>query len=289
MVSYERFEHLAQIPETGVKLLSSVFFFRHLVEEREGDLAKMREIETRLQGFRHDSKLIEENGVNPQIGLKDGYQHLAPVIHTDIYLTWLTTQISRLGGVLIHRKLCGRLIEQADRLRQEFGAAAIVNCAGLGSRELADDPMYPLRGALIRVHNDGRYFPPVTKALSITLDEQAHSQNMIYLVPRGDVLLLGGLVEKGEESTEIGLENYPLLQDMYDRCIDFLPMLKRAKLDEGEPVRVGLRPGRPNNVRLEEEPEIPIVHNYGHGGSGVTLSWGCGVETVERVKAMVLR
>jgi len=44
---------------------------------------------------------------------------------------------------------------------------------------------------------------------------------------------------------------------------------------------VGLRPGRPT-VRLEEdardEPGPRILHNYGHGGAGITISWGCADE-----------
>ena len=41
-----------------------------------------------------------------------------------------------------------------------------------------------------------------------------------------------------------------------------------------------LRPTRPQ-VRLEAEPPGTgplVVHNYGHGGAGVTLSWGCARE-----------
>ena len=45
---------------------------------------------------------------------------------------------------------------------------------------------------------------------------------------------------------------------------------------------VGLRPGR-TEVRLEKEliSGKTVIHNYGHGGSGVTLSWGCAEEVVE--------
>ena len=49
---------------------------------------------------------------------------------------------------------------------------------------------------------------------------------------------------------------------------------------------VGLRPGRPE-IRLEIEYAVqgpPLVHNYGHGGSGVTLSWGCAEETLRLVR-----
>jgi D-amino-acid oxidase len=41
-------------------------------------------------------------------------------------------------------------------------------------------------------------------------------------------------------------------------------------------VEVGIRPGRPR-VRLErvDSGSRAIVHNYGHAGNGVMLSWGC--------------
>jgi len=57
---------------------------------------------------------------------------------------------------------------------------------------------------------------------------------------------------------------------------------------------VGLRPGRPA-VRLEaERPGVggggaggrPVVHNYGHGGSGFTVCWGCADEVAETVAAL---
>ena len=48
--------------------------------------------------------------------------------------------------------------------------------------------------------------------------------------------------------------------------------------------RVGLRPARPS-VRLEAEGRV--VHNYGHGGAGVTLSWGCAEEVRDLVASLV--
>jgi D-amino-acid oxidase len=54
-----------------------------------------------------------------------------------------------------------------------------------------------------------------------------------------------------------------------------------------EPVRVGLRPVRRQNIRLEREPGTRIVHNYGHGGSGLTLSWGCAAEVVDSVERLL--
>ena len=99
------------------------------------------------------------------------------------------------------------------------------------------------------------------------------------------MLLIGGLAEPDEWDKAISLDNYPPIRDMLKRCINFLPILKDAEIDSIESVRVGLRPLRreKQDVRLEQERQrgTCIIHNYGHGGSGVTLSWGCAMEIVE--------
>ena len=49
-------------------------------------------------------------------------------------------------------------------------------------------------------------------------------------------------------------------------------------------VQVGLRPGRPwVRVATERINGGWVVHNYGHGGSGYTLSWGCAAEVLRLV------
>jgi D-amino-acid oxidase len=57
-----------------------------------------------------------------------------------------------------------------------------------------------------------------------------------------------------------------------------MPCLARAEISEHSEIRVGLRPFRRAGVRVECESGITVVHNYGHGGSGVTLSWGSAGE-----------
>lgn len=49
---------------------------------------------------------------------------------------------------------------------------------------------------------------------------------------------------------------------------------------------VGLRPGRPT-VRLEAERRDGglLVHNYGHGGAGLTLSRGCASAVLALIAA----
>lgn len=104
-----------------------------------------------------------------------------------------------------------------------------------------------------------------------------------------DMLVLGGLVEMDEWDLDIGLANYGPVREMLRRCEEFLPILRKAEMDVFEPVRVGLRPFRKQNVRLEREPDSRIIHNYGHGGSGFTFSWGCAQEVVQIVEGMRAR
>lgn len=56
------------------------------------------------------------------------------------------------------------------------------------------------------------------------------------------------------------------------------------KISENRLVRITVctRPFRPAGPRIEAErvDEKTVIHNYGHGGSGWSLSWGCAAEAV---------
>jgi D-amino-acid oxidase len=201
---------------------------------------------------------------------------------------WLLGQVRRAGCRIVEGKVTGPLGPQAGELARRHGAEAVVHCAGLGARELAEPAVYPLRGALVRVRNDGRTVPRITQAHCVSREDGDGSAGFLFVVPRGDDrLVLGGLAEPDEWDLGIGLDSYEPVREMYRRCLDFLPALRGAEVDAAEPVRVGLRPFRPGNVRLEHEAGTRIVHNYGHGGSGVTLSWGCALEVADRVEALL--
>ena len=59
----------------------------------------------------------------------------------------------------------------------------------------------------------------------------------------------------------------------------------RVHVSEDRIIRtvVGLRPFRPSGfvVRTEKIGDTTVVHNYGHGGGGITLSWGTSELAVE--------
>ncbi|AON53755.1 D-amino-acid oxidase [Herbaspirillum seropedicae] len=284
MTSFHRFETLSLSREAGVYLRPVTFYFRNIVEENDFHLTKMNEIAAQVPGFSRGRHLIDDNGVNPNIGLVDGYRHLAPMVDTDVYMTWLLQQVRAAGIEVISKKIVGDLQLNESALKREYGAAAIVNCTGLGARELTGETTYPLRGAVIRLINDGSRIPKLTQAFCVSHDNVTSDQDIVFIVPRGENhIVLGAIAEANEWGTDIGLHNYEPVRRIYQRCTEFLPMLRDAEIDPVEPVRVGLRPFRKGNVRLEPITGTSIIHNYGHGGAGVTFSWGCGTEVAERV------
>jgi len=184
----------------------------------------------------------------------------------------------------VRARIEGDLAEREDEILAEFDADVIVNCTGLGAAELTGESVYPLRGALVYAHNDGTRMPRINSAHCMAYDESVGGQNMVFIVPRGaNLLVLGGLVEPGEWNTELTLDNYPPIRQMLSRYQDFLPVLRDARLATNPTVRVGLRPARTSGVRLDHQPGTRIVHNVGHGSSGVTLSWGCAKEVTRLV------
>jgi D-amino-acid oxidase len=286
--SYAIFADLARDPSTGVFFRPVTFYFQRPIADDPRQRAKRDELARKVQQFRHDPALITENQVNPELGLRDAYTHLAPMIDTDIYLRWLFAQVRAAGGRVERGKVTGPLRQWEEPLARRYGAEILVNCAGLGARELAEDAVHPLRGALIRVRNDGRTMPRITQAHCVSHSGSDGDSGFIFILPRGDDwLVLGGFAELDQWDLDIGLDNYEPIRAMHRRCVEFLPALRGAAIDAAVPVRVGLRPFRERGVRLEPEPGTRIIHNYGHGGSGVTLSWGCALEVVERVEALL--
>ena len=79
-------------------------------------------------------------------------------------------------------------------------------------------------------------------------------------------MILGGTATAGDDNID---PDPAVAAAIVERCARIEPRLLSARVIGH---RVGLRPARPT-VRLEREGRI--VHNYGHGGAGVTLSWGC--------------
>ena len=274
--------------QSGVRMTRPTIFFREPLEENKVQYRKMLEIRrSNIQGFNRDANLIIERGVNPHSEAIDAYEHFAPMIDTDRAMAWLTEFVKAKGAELITETIHGDLLDQEDELRDRFDADVIVNATGLASAELAGDKTcYPIRGALIRVINDGKDFPQIRDPLIIAAEG---ANEIVFIVPRNEnILLIGGCTEPHQWKLDLTLDS-PIVQRMRKRCEDFYPPLKNARLDPTYPLAQGLRPFRKRNVRVERElrqryvtingitrPKVSrIVHSYGQGGAGWSLSFGC--------------
>ncbi|MCO5567177.1 hypothetical protein L7F22_020865 [Adiantum nelumboides] len=295
-ISYKRFKDIESIAD-GIKFRMANFLFLSKVVDCVYQREKMREIkESCVEDFRHDVKIVNELQLNPDYGVVDAYQHLAPVIDTDRYMAWLTNFLRSHPKVknLLVETLNGDLLQQEDILLRRFQADVIVNATGLGSEALANDSsVYPLRGALIRVLNDGSKFPKLDVAICLSLDGRPEeAADMIFMVPRNDTtLILGGLAEPHEWDLAINMENHLPLRNMYNRNVALYPPLKAAKIDPNYPIAVGLRPFRKTNVRVEREKRADtrscIIHSYGQGGAGFSLSFGCAEDVANIADSIV--
>ncbi|KAF2731128.1 nucleotide-binding domain-containing protein [Polyplosphaeria fusca] len=293
MTAYHIWDGIADIKQlrddSGVRMMPSTFFFPSAIEEDPDQFDKMEEmIASGVRGFRRSTQIMEEQKVDPEYGAVDAYQLLAPIIDTDKGMHWLTSLVRSKGAKFVTREIDCDLLDIEEALRVEFKADAIVNATGLQGTTLAgDNSCYPIRGGLIRVINDGANFPKVEAALTITADAVHDSSEIIFLVPRNDnILLIGGFAEPHEQSLDLTLDS-PIVKRMRSRCEAFLPSLKKARLDESYPFAQGLRPFRQRNVRVERElrsKKSRIVHSYGQGGAGWSLSFGCAQDVLALVE-----
>ena len=287
MTSYDKFKQMYAdfgSEETGIYLRDVYFYFKYVLESQPSDLGKMNELKDKVDGFERGLHIVNDSiDLSFQGGIKDAYKHMAPMVDTDVYMKWLLRYAQDIGCEIVHQKITINVVENEQELLRRFNAKAIVNCAGLGSIvTTGDSSMHPLRGALVRVKNQGGV---VKDAHCISHDRSSDDeQDIVFIVPRGDdLVVLGGLAQQDQWDTKLSLE-VPIIRQMYDGCLQFLEELKELPLDEQEPVRTGLRPCTEKNVCLERVPNTRIFYNYGHGGSGVTLSWGCSQEIVQMVQ-----
>ncbi|WP_067437270.1 FAD-dependent oxidoreductase [Nocardioides jensenii] len=189
------------------------------------------------------------------VGYVDGWTFTTPVIEMPLYLRWLAGRVADLDGTIT------RLNLQA----LPTGADVVVNCAGLGSRHLAaDKSVVPVRGQVLVVEQCG-------------IDRWAiDDEGPTYVVPRSRDVVVGGTADEGDWSRTPSPET---ARDILARATRIVPELEGAKVLRH---KVGLRPVRPA-VRVERVDRV--VHCYGHGGAGVTMSWGCADEVADLVNA----
>ena len=254
----ETFTHLEQLAENstpGVRMCESLALYR----KQPGPVDWAHSV--------REFRPARESELPP--GYAAGLRFAVPLVEMPVFLPWLRNQVIAAGAHWVSRTI-GELCEIND-----LTPDVVINCAGLRAGELVGDPtVHPIRGQIVRVTNPG---------LSMSVRDEAHPLGRAYAHPRATDCILGGTLEPHQWDTT---PNPELTQSILRRCRDIAPRLDGCEIIE---TLVGLRPGRPN-VRLELDhttlPDTPVVHNYGHGGAGMTIGYGCAREVAELVAAL---
>jgi D-amino-acid oxidase len=243
--SYEVYLELSKDPSTGISM-------KQLIKVVANDVT---EVDQTWKDFMPPGSYRPIPLTQLLPGYLEGDEAEVPLIETQIFLPWLQQQLV-MAGVSFHQQE----IIAFDQLDDHD---LIVNCTGLGARELCkDEQLIPYRGQVALL--------APKENLPIFLDNEKPQ----YIVPRKDAIIIGGTYEENvfEEVTEP-----KTIEFLLQKAFMIYPELA---MQEYLGSWAGLRPHR-NEVRLERGNNI--IHNYGHGGSGFTLAFGCAADVVKLV------
>lgn len=193
-------------------------------------------------------------------GYLGAFRVAVPVADVSRYLPYLERTVAGRGTPTVRRSVASLPDEAA-------AADLVVNCTGFGaSRLAADTSMELVRGVVLRCAASDA-------AIGCHIDD-SNAERPTYVIERCTDLILGGTADHGLVSTIVPQE---VVEDIQRRCAELVPQTASLQVHE---VNVGFRPAR-HAARLERDPHLPnVLHNYGHGGAGFTLSWGCAADVV---------
>ncbi|EGC37922.1 hypothetical protein DICPUDRAFT_91530 [Dictyostelium purpureum] len=247
-------DHIIGDPKSGtlIKKVNEIFRREHKEDP---------EWRPYVQSFRRARKDELPEGYVDGFAVDDGF-----VMDTDMYMDYLVQTFKSLGGSIEQREV--------EDIREAFvHYDTVINCTGLGSRELFKDKLiYPSRGQIIVIKNSSE---------RSIMDEEDH---IAYVIPRISNTVLGGTNQEHDYNTEPTKQD---TEEILKRVAMISPRFAKNRI-EIQDVKVGLRPSR-HEIRLENEffegGSKLVVHNYGHGGSGFTVSWGCALEALRVMEA----
>ncbi|XP_022824776.1 D-amino-acid oxidase [Spodoptera litura] len=187
-----------------------------------------------------------------------GHTFLTFVLPAPRFLAYLQERFERANGKLLRAKITSL----QDPVLEPFDV--VVNCTGLGARWLVpDDAVVPVRGQITKVKAPWMNL--------VVIDEEGGN----YIIPNSETCVLGG-THQSDYCTDVYAGDTEFIMN---GCKKMMPGLENAEVVKHW---VGLRPVR-YSIRLEPEERNGklYIHNYGHGGSGFTLFWGCGDEVLK--------
>lgn len=285
-----RLIQLASTPGAGVEIIEGVELFRRPRPDKfPAWMERAKATSTNLRFLTDDEVAayndLPEDGVDPRTAellrdspVKFGYRLQAPAADMAIHLGWLYAEAQRRGVSFLSTRL-PRLSELGPFLKRH-PFSILVNCTGIEAEDFAGDSSFtPYRGEYFLVEaND--------EAPRCYVGDDDNPLGMAYAIPRFSKVAVGGLATRAEpgESTEARIT----WQSVRERASLYFPWLNGPDVVPTQDTAiVGFRPVRRSGVRLEVERigglDATVIHNYGHGGSGWSLSWGCAEKVLIEV------
>jgi len=244
--SYDKYLQLRTDPESGVHFEKH---YRFCIDLDESAYA------------RHLLDEWEEiDGSDHGVPCAEAYLATVPVIDVPVFLSYLRDTLQA-AGVRFHVQE----LRSPAELFPDYDM--VLNCTGVWARHfVGDDEVFPIRGQAVRI--------TLPEGLRESTRVFEKSDRFTLVLPRSTDVILGGTAQEG------GWSRRPREEDtaaIFRRCRELVPRIGDSRILD---VTVGLRPGR-KEARLELElsaPGRPVIHNYGHGGGGFTVAWGCANE-----------
>lgn len=230
--------------------------------------------------FVHSPVLLADAALGPAAttSFRDAWACTVPTVNPPVHMRWAMQRVAARGGSLRQAH-----VASLDTLRAQ--ADVVVNCAGLGAAAVVGDAgVRGVQGDLVHV-----FAPQLAGAYACFWPDA-----MAYVFPRGDGTAVLGGTAWPPVAGDHRLAPQPCTAADYtairDRCARVVPALASAPIlntwSRYRPVRA--------TVRLEVEApaagdpcRAPVIHNYGHGGSGIVLSWPCAEEVADLAAAFL--
>jgi D-amino-acid oxidase len=257
--SHLKLRELSEDAETGVSFCKGIELF-----------ASVTNVPTSLTSVFPDAVVTVNDRLPPDHRTVVEFETL--VADSSRLLPWLIKRLNNKGVEF------GNWHVSKEKIVPDLRADIVVNCLGFGSREVFDDQeLKAVRGQTILIDRP--------------IGDSAIGGGEFCVYPRGDQTLIGSLWQDGDENILPDDSSYQvLLRTLQSWIRDVLPVLSINDLIDFTPEDClatvsGLRPVR-RQVRLEFDEETNVLHNYGHGGIGYSLAWGCSEDVDKTISSL---
>lgn len=193
------------------------------------------------------------------------WTYATEIVETPRHIAELVRRLRERGVQIVEREVrsLGELAEEAQ---------VVINCSGVGARQLGDAGVVPARGQVVILERSAKIPDEVV----------VEDAMLTYVIPRITDVIVGGTYELGDWSRE---PRPAVADDIMLRALELMPQLQGASVLSH---RAGLRPVRDPAPRLDVEISASgtvLAHCYGTAGAGITLSYGMAADLVARLRA----